>query len=138
MTKNISNTLDIEKVTSALAKRLPDKKGPWRYEKTLFGQSNPTFILTGKNSKLVLRKKPSGNLLKSAHMIEREFKVMSALKITDLPVPEMYFLCEDESEIGTPYFVMEYVEGLSFLDPRALSLTIDSRKKVYQENIKGS
>ena len=137
MTKNISNTLDIEKVTSALAKRLPDKKGPWRYEKTLFGQSNPTFILTGKNSKLVLRKKPSGNLLKSAHMIEREFKVMSALKITDLPVPEMYFLCEDESEIGTPYFVMEYVEGHSFLDPRALGLNIDSRKKVYQENING-
>ena len=63
MTKNISNTLDIHKVTSALAKRLPDKKGPWRYEKTLFGQSNPTFILTGKNSKLVLRKKPSLHLL---------------------------------------------------------------------------
>ena len=137
MTKNISNTLDIEKVTSSLAERLPDKKGPWRYEKTLFGQSNPTFILTGENSKLVLRKKPSGNLLKSAHMIEREFKVMSALKVTDLPVPEMYFLCEDESEIGAPYFVMEYVEGHSFLDPRALGLNIDSRKKVYQENIKG-
>ena len=58
MKKNISNNLNIDKVTNALAERLPDKKGPWNFTKTLLGQSNPTFILTGKNCKLVLRKKP--------------------------------------------------------------------------------
>tara|TARA_A100001011_G_scaffold373435_1_gene432843 strand:- start:78 stop:1121 length:1044 start_codon:yes stop_codon:yes gene_type:complete len=137
MTENISNVLDIEKVTKALAVRLPHIKGPWKYTKTSFGQSNPTFILTGKNSKLVLRKKPFGNLLNSAHMIEREFRVMSALKFTNVPVPKMYYLCEDEREIGTPYFVMEYVEGISFLDPRTFGLKFESRKKVYLENIKG-
>ena len=137
MRKNISNILDIDKVTNALALRLPYMEGPWKYTKTSIGQSNPTFILTGKNNKLVLRKKPFGNLLNSAHMIEREFRVMSALKFTDVPVPKMYFLCEDESEIGTPYFVMEYLDGNSFLDPRTFGLNIESRKKVYLENIKG-
>ena len=134
MKKNISNNLDIEKVTNALAKRLPDKKGPWNYTKTSMGQSNPTYILTGKNCKLVLRKKPSGNLLKSAHMIEREFKVMSALKFSDVPVPRMFYLCEDSDEIGTPYFIMEYIVGQSFLDPRVNGFTNEDRKKIYQES----
>ena len=136
MKKNISNNLDIEKVTNALAKRLPDKKGPWNYTKTSMGQSNPTYILTGKNCKLVLRKKPSGNLLKSAHMIEREFKVMSALKFSDVPVPRMFYLCEDSDEIGTPYFIMEYIVGQSFLDPRVHGFTNEDRKKIYQESTK--
>ena len=91
MNDNLSHLLNISILTDIIALKLPSFQGPWKYTKTSFGQSNPTFILTGKKNKLVLRKKPSGTLLKSAHMIEREFKVMSALKITDLPVPKMYF-----------------------------------------------
>ena len=68
-------------------------------------------------------------MLKSAHMIEREFKVMSALKLSNVPVPKMHYLCEDNDDIGTPYFIMEYIDGQSFLDPRALTLKILNVKK---------
>ena len=85
MNDNLPNLLNISKLTDTLALKLPSFQGPWKYTKTSFGQSNPTFILTGKKNKLVLRKKPSGTLLKSAHMIEREFKVMSALKSSNVP-----------------------------------------------------
>ena len=69
-------------------------------------------------------------------MIEREFRVMSALKSSNVPVPKMYFLCEDESEIGTSYFVMEYLEGQTFSDPRTFGVTMEDRKKIYRENVK--
>ena len=99
MNDNLPHLLNISKLTDTLALKLPSFQGPWKYTKTSFGQSNPTFILTGKKNKLVLRKKPSGTLLKSAHMIEREFKVMSALKLSNVPVPKMYYLCEDNDDI---------------------------------------
>ena len=92
-------------------------EGPWKYTQTSIGQSNPTFILTGKNNKLVLRKKPFGNLLNSAHMIEREFRVMSALKFTDVPVPKRYLLWEDESEIGRVDFLINgnsWIKNISY------------------------
>ena len=69
-------------------------------------------------------------------MIEREFKVMSALKLSNVPVPKMHYLCEDNDDIGTPYFIMEYIDGQSFLDPRALTLKNSERKKIYQETTK--
>jgi len=136
MNDNSSQLINISKLTNTLASKLPGFEGPWEYTKTSFGQSNPTFILTGKKNKLVLRKKPSGTLLKSAHMIEREFKVMSALKSSNVPVPKMYYLCEDNNDIGTPYFIMEYIDGQSFLDPRVLTLKNFERKKIYQETPK--
>ena len=132
-----SSYLDLKKVTKALTFRMPEKQGPWVSTKTPLGQSNPTFILNGNNEKLVLRKKPLGKLLKSAHMVEREYQVMSALAKTDVPVPEMYYLCEDAIEIGTPYFVMEYVDGQSFVDPRITQISVSDRKVVYEENVKG-
>ncbi|PQM56769.1 MAG: phosphotransferase family protein [Rhodobacteraceae bacterium] len=129
--------LDLKKVTKAITLRMPEKQGPWVVTKTPLGQSNPTFILNGRNEKLVLRKKPLGTLLKSAHMVEREYKVMSALAKTDVPVPEMYYLCEDAIEIGTPYFVMEYIDGQSFVDPRITQISVPERQVVYEENVKG-
>ncbi len=132
-----SSYIDLKKVTKALTLRMPEIKGPWVISKTPLGQSNPTFILTGSNGKLVLRKKPVGKLLRSAHMIEREFKVMAALGKTDVPVPKMHYLCEELTEIGTPYFVMEYVDGQSFLDPRIAQIGVPERKKVYEEAVKG-
>ena len=109
MNKKGSIHLDVARVSKAFDLRLPELEGPWMAAKTQFGQSNPTFIMSGKNKKLVLRKKPSGKLLKSAHMIEREFQVMTALEKTTVPVPKMIYLCNDPNEIGTPYFVMEYI-----------------------------
>jgi aminoglycoside phosphotransferase (APT) family kinase protein len=75
------------------------------------GQSNPTYLLEAGGRRWVLRKKPPGVLLRSAHQVEREYRVMSALRDTRVPVPETHLLCEDESVIGTPFFVMEWVEG---------------------------
>jgi aminoglycoside phosphotransferase (APT) family kinase protein len=75
------------------------------------GQSNPTFAVTAGSTRYVLRKKPPGKLLPSAHLIEREYRIMAALADTDVPVPTMRHLCEDPSIIGTSFFVMDFMEG---------------------------
>ncbi len=76
------------------------------------GMSNPTFMLEdGAGRRLVLRKKPPGKLLPSAHAVEREFKVIAALAGSDVPVARAYALCEDEAVIGRPFYIMEHVEG---------------------------
>ena len=81
------------------------------------GQSNPTFLLESGGKRWVMRKKPPGKLLKSAHAIEREFRVMHALQESAVPVPKMELLCEDDAVVGTPFFVMEWVEGRIIMSP---------------------
>ncbi len=98
------------------------------------GQSNPTFRLeTSDGRRFALRAKPgpAATLLKSAHAIEREFRVMSALAGVGFPVPRMIVLCEDESVIGRAFFVMDYVEGRVFRDPALPTLTPDERGQLY-------
>jgi aminoglycoside phosphotransferase (APT) family kinase protein len=123
--------------TTALAKyleaRLPGFKGPITAEKTPSGQSNPTFILSAPSGRYVLRKKPPGQLLKSAHAVDREYRVMKGLEGTDVPVPRMLHLCEDDSVLGTAFFVMEFVDGTVFWDPALPELTKAQRAKVYDE-----
>lgn len=76
------------------------------------GQSNPTFLLTTQTARYVLRKKPPGKTLPSAHMVEREYKIISTLyKNTTVPVPKTHLLCEDSDIIGTPFYIMDYLEG---------------------------
>ena len=82
-----------------------------------FGQSNPTYLLTAQDKAYVLRKKPPGKLLPSAHAVDREYRILKALEKTDVPVPKMVLLCEDESILGTPFYVMEKVEGRIFRVP---------------------
>ncbi|KAJ1949539.1 hypothetical protein FBU59_001099 [Linderina macrospora] len=84
------------------------------------GQSNPTYLIIDSNRKFVLRKKPSGQLLsKTAHAVEREYRVLNALgRHSDVPVPRVYALCEDVSVIGTPFYLMEFLEGRIFPDAR--------------------
>ena len=123
--------LDMEKVTSALSARMPECKGPWCEKKTTHGQSNPTYILQGKAESLVLRRKPDGVLLKSAHMVEREYRVMNALQDTPVPVPKVFYLCQDPSEIGSIYFIMEHVKGITFPEPSTPTLSIDERRRIY-------
>jgi aminoglycoside phosphotransferase (APT) family kinase protein len=81
------------------------------------GQSNPTYWLGAGDLELVLRKKPPGVLLPSAHAVEREYRVMRALRPTGFPVPEALALCEDAAVVGTPFFVMRYVPARIFWDP---------------------
>ena len=95
------------------------------------GQSNPTFLLTSAGSRFVMRKKPPGKLLKSAHQVDREYRIMKALADTDVPVPRMVALCEDESIIGTAFYVMEYLEGRIFRDPQMPGASRAERAAVY-------
>lgn len=97
------------------------------------GQSNPTFWLADRDRQYALRKKPPGKLLQSAHMVDREFRVMHALRDTEVPTAKMYALCEDEAVIGTAFFVMEYVQGRIFWNVQLPDLGSSERAAVYEE-----
>lgn len=97
------------------------------------GQSNPTYLLETGDRKLVLRRKPPGTLLPSAHAVDREFRIMRALAVTDVPVPQCLALCEDPSIIGSAFYVMEYVEGRILRDPALPCLPRESRAAIYAE-----
>lgn len=83
-----------------------------------FGQSNPTYQLTSPDgSKYVMRKKPPGKLLsKTAHKVDREYRIIHALENTDVPVPKTYCLCEDDSVVGTAFYIMEFLDGRIITD----------------------
>jgi aminoglycoside phosphotransferase (APT) family kinase protein len=125
--------LDTDTLAKYLERVLPGFKGPIAAEKTPSGQSNPTFILSSRSGRYVLRKKPPGQLLKSAHQVDREYRVMKALGDTDVPVPRMLHLCEDDSVVGTAFYVMEFVDGTVFWDPALPELDNSQRAKLYDE-----
>ncbi|HKM64226.1 MAG TPA: phosphotransferase [Acidisphaera sp.] len=97
------------------------------------GQSNPTYAIDASGHRYVLRKKPPGKLLPSAHAVEREYQVMAALRDTSVPVPAMRLLCEDSAVIGTPFFVMDHVEGRVLTDVRLPSVPEAGRVAYYEE-----
>ena len=97
------------------------------------GQSNPTYRLTAGDHRYVLRRKPPGKLLPSAHAVDREFRVMSALAGTGVPVAKMHALCEDDAVIGTAFYVMEYVEGRILWDPTLPGMMPAQRAAHYDE-----
>jgi aminoglycoside phosphotransferase (APT) family kinase protein len=100
------------------------------------GQSNPTFLLTSDGTEYVMRKKPPGKLLPSAHQVEREFRVMKALERSDVPVPRMDLLCEDENIIGTPFFVMEHVQSRVLEDISLPGMAPEERHAIYFDLIR--
>ena len=113
-----TQTLDIPSLSEYLTRHIPGFQGPVSAEKFDGGQSNPTFKLTSADGQhYVLRRKPPGELLKSAHAVDREFRVISALRDTDVPVPKTYVLCGDDAVIGSMFYVMEYKEGRILWDP---------------------
>ncbi len=97
------------------------------------GQSNPTYWVSDRRRSFVLRKKPPGKLLPSAHAVEREYRVMRALAETEVPVPEVIALELDDSVLGTPFFVMEHVEGTIFWNVQLPGLDPEGRRAVYDE-----
>ena len=100
----------------------------WQFEG---GQSNPTFLLESGESRYVLRKKPPGELLPKAHAVEREFKVMDALRESEVPVPDVRVLCQDENIIGTPFYVMEHVEGRVSREASLPEMSPSERGSIY-------
>jgi aminoglycoside phosphotransferase (APT) family kinase protein len=95
------------------------------------GQSNPTFLIVVGKRQFVLRKKPPGKLLKSAHAVEREFQILQALQGSRVPVPRVYCLCEDESVIGTSFYIMDYVQGRILKDPLLPGMSSNERSAIY-------
>src|SRR5688500_642356 len=109
---------DEARLAAYLAERLDDFGDDLEVRQFQGGASNPTFLLTSGERRYVLRKKPPGELLPSAHQVEREHRIMAALAATDVPVPRMRVLCEDREIIGTAFYVMDYMEGRIFRDAK--------------------
>lgn len=124
---------DTGRLARYLEQKMPGFKGPLTATKFSGGQSNPTFLIEAASGKYVLRRKPPGELLKSAHAVDREYRVMTALAATDVPVARTYHLCEDEEVIGSIFYVMEYVEGRVMWDPALPEETPESRNAIYRE-----
>lgn len=105
--------------------------GPLTVRQFKGGQSNPTYRLDTPDQSYVLRRKPPGQLLKSAHAVDREFRVMSALADTDVPVPVMRALCTDDEIIGSWFYIMDFIEGRIFWDPYLPDLAAEERGAIY-------
>jgi aminoglycoside phosphotransferase (APT) family kinase protein len=114
-----AHRFDKDRLIGYLIEKLAGFSGDLEIRQFGFGQSNPTYLLSDYEKEYVLRKKPPGKLLPSAHAVEREYRILSALSETDVPVPRMYLLCEDESVLGTPFYIMEMVRGRIFREPTA-------------------
>jgi aminoglycoside phosphotransferase (APT) family kinase protein len=124
--------LDLDAVGHYLADHIDGLTRPLSAQKFAVGQSNPTFRLSSGDRSWVLRRKPPGVLLKSAHAVDREFRVQRALAGSDVPVPTMYHLCEDDDVIGSAFYVMEEIKGRHFDDPRLLDIAIPDRMAFFE------
>jgi aminoglycoside phosphotransferase (APT) family kinase protein len=110
---------------------VPAYRGPSKIERLSGGQSNPTYRLTATRQSLVLRCKPAGALLKGAHAIEREYRLLRALAGTDVPVPEAYAFCTDTEVTGSPFYVMELIDGRIFWDATFPSVRTEDRMRYF-------
>jgi len=126
--------LDLSRLQPYLEQHVEGFSGELSAEKFPGGQSNPTFKLSAGGMHYVLRRKPPGELLKSAHAVDREYKVISALRDTDVPVAKTYCLCEDEDVIGSMFYIMEYMDGRVFWDSQLPEIgSNEERAAIYDD-----
>jgi aminoglycoside phosphotransferase (APT) family kinase protein len=125
--------LDEARLWQYLREHLDDFSLPAQLRQFQGGQSNPTYLIQTADRKFVLRKKPPGKLLPSAHLIEREYRILRALPGTDVPVPRARLLCEDASIIGTPFYVMDHVVGRVITNVTLPNLTPAERRAIYTD-----
>jgi len=125
--------LDVERLGAYLASNVPEVGLVTGFEKFSDGQSNPTFLLHAGSGDYVLRRQPPGELLKSAHAVDREFRVISALAGSEVPVARALHLCEDRSVIGSLFYLMSYEAGRIFWDPTLPELDSSGRAAIYDE-----
>lgn len=119
-------------LSAYLADNVDGFEGPLSVQKFKGGQSNPTYLLTTPSKKYVLRRKPPGKLLPSAHAVDREYQVITALHGEGFPTPRTYALCEDDSVIGTAFYVMDFVEGRIFWDAALKDVDPAERRPIYE------
>jgi aminoglycoside phosphotransferase (APT) family kinase protein len=124
---------DLEALRRWVDERIGATRGPLVARQFRGGQSNPTFWVSDGHQEWVLRKKPPGTLLPSAHQVEREHRVIAALAASEVPVARVYALEEDASVIGTPFYVMEHVRGRIFWNVQLPELTPPERSAIYEE-----
>jgi acyl-CoA dehydrogenase len=129
----MNKPLDLPALTNYMEHVVGITSGPLQIETLVGGQSNPTFKVISGAKQFVLRKKPAGKLMPSAHAIDREHRVMSALAKTNVPVPSMLAYCEDESILGTPFFLMSYIDGRTFTDQSLPGLKKEDRAAIYAD-----
>lgn len=124
--------LNLEQLTPYLERQVPGFKGPVSAEKFSGGQSNPTFKLTATSGVYVLRRQPPGELLPSAHALDREFRVLQALAGTDVPVPQVLHLCQDPEVMGVTFYLMAYCEGRIFWDAALPQVSLEDRGQIHR------
>jgi aminoglycoside phosphotransferase (APT) family kinase protein len=125
-------TLPLARLEGWMREHIDGFRGPLDAEQFEGGQSNPTYKLLSGAGSYVLRRKPLGQLLPSAHAVDREYRVMRALSGTEVPVPKVYALCEDDTVIGSAFYVMEFLDGRIFWDPRLPGLSPAERQAMFQ------
>jgi aminoglycoside phosphotransferase (APT) family kinase protein len=126
---------DTVRLADWMRARIADFSGPIEVRQFAGGQSNPTYLVQSSNCRYVLRRKPPGKLLPSAHAVDREFRVLAALAATNVPVPKVYALCEDPEVIGSAFYVMAYVEGRIFWDALLPEVAATARRGIYGEMV---
>lgn len=132
---NSSNAINADTLCAYLEEHVEGFHGPLSAEKFSGGQSNPTYLISAKSGQYVLRRQPSGKLLKSAHAVDREFRVQKALALTEVPVSKVYHLCEDRSVIGSMFYLMQYMDGDIFWSPELTEVPTSQRANYYSEMI---
>ena len=127
-----AHVMDVARLERWLGERMPDAS-PLTIRQFSGGQSNPTYLLSTPGGRYALRRKPPGTLLPSAHAVDREFRILGALAGSAVPVPRPLFYCDDASVAGTPFYLMEYVEGRIFWNPALPGLAPAERAAIYEE-----
>ena len=128
-----AHRFDVAALEAYLQTHIEGFRGPLTVRQFKGGQSNPTFMLTTADQRYVMRKKPPGKLLASAHQVDREYRVIRALAATDVPVARVYALCEDDAVIGSAFYIMDCVDGRIFRDPQLPGLSREERTAIYDE-----
>ena len=128
-----AHRFDEARLAGWMQAHVPGFQGPMVVEQFKGGQSNPTFLLQTDSRHYVLRRKPMGDLLPSAHAVEREYRVVRALSGTDVPVAHAHALCEDSAVIGSSFYVMDHVQGRIFWDPQLPGMAQAERAALYDE-----
>lgn len=125
------HAIDETNLGAFLREEIEEFEGDLRVQQFMGGQSNPTYLLSDGRHEWVLRRKPPGRLVSSAHATDREFRVLSALADTDVPVPRVRVYCADESVIGTEFYVMDRVDGRILVDARLPDFSVSERRAFY-------
>jgi len=132
-TKEVAEALafDEERLSGWLEKAVPEFRGPLTARQFKGGQSNPTYLIEAASGRYVLRRKPPGKLLPSAHAVDREYKVLSALHSVGFPVARPLILCDDDSVVGTMFYLMDFVQGRVYWVPDLPDCDKTERAAIY-------